>query len=638
MHIKMLNAETINKIAAGEVIVRPVSVIKELVENAMDAGATRITVAIEGGGKTQLTVTDNGCGIAYNEVPLAFCRHATSKILSIDDLNTVETLGFRGEALSSIAAVARVKITTRVAAEEVGSQTYFEDSTCVNQRVCNHEKGTIISVSDLFYNVPARQKHLNKSNTEGTLVQDLMEKLALSHPEIAVTFMKEGNRQFSTPGSGSLKDVIECLMGRAFFSGLTPLDVDNEPMTLKGYIGGLTTMKGTRDLQIFYINGRYVKNKGLSRAFEEAYEGYLMQHKHPVGVVFIHLPGHMLDVNIHPAKTEVAILNESLVHILFKQGIRQTLKGSDLSVNMGSYTKEEEPMVVSEDNGQEQSYFVEPQPLITPVEKTSEASPYTDIFTALTPEIPVDEGEIREEPPTDDELATLDWDVPCEPATFHKTKEHTPKIEMVQKPTPPKVDLIKKVDFSDVCIVGQLFNTFVLLEKGNEAILIDQHAAHEAFMFEELSRRFEAKENFPAQPLLVPQPVMVSPRAVANFTDHQNTLARFGFECDVFGDDTLLVRSVPIILGEPQDPSLVTAFLDTQVYDSERVASGEIKRIITMSCKAAVKGNHHLDDTEIKSLLSKLETLNNPFTCPHGRPIIFRVSEYELEKLFKRVV
>jgi DNA mismatch repair protein MutL len=630
MRIKMLDPHTIDQIAAGEVILRPVSVIKELVENAIDAGATRISVSVEGGGKKKMVIWDNGCGIPYNEVPLAFERHATSKLSTIGDLQQIQTLGFRGEALASVAAVARVQTTTRFETEEIGSETLFEGGKLINQRVCGHDRGTVMTVSDLFYNVPARQKHLGNAKTEAALVQDMMEKLAMSHPEIAVTYQSDGKRVFGTTGSGKLLEVLQSLLGRSFCDKLIPLDSQNEPMRLTGYIGDLSAMRGTRDLQFFFLNGRTVKNKGLSRSFEEAYTGYLMQHRHPVGVIFMELPGRFLDVNIHPAKTDIAILNQSLIDILFKQGIRETLRGSDLSIAIGDGGDEEAS--ASDDAAQpaeaaaprqkpleEQTAILPAQTRTPEVKKQPEA-------TAVRKPASVSKGSALP-------YSAIQSDVSAEAEPV--TREESAPFE---KQEPSKIPPAGQVDFSNAQIIGQLFNTFILLEQGDEAILIDQHAAHEAMMYEELRDRFERREGFPSQQLMVPQPVKVEPRVIAAYETMAEELQRDGFDCDVFGDDTLMVRSVPVILGVPQEAELIAAFLEGVTYDSEQEKDRQIQRIITMSCKAAVKGNQHLSGAEIRALLKQMTDMDNPYTCPHGRPVIFHLKKYELEKLFKRVV
>lgn len=659
MKIKMLNEATIGKIAAGEVIIRPVSVIKELVENAIDAGASRISVAIENGGKTKMSVLDNGCGIAYNEVSLAFERHATSKLLEIEDLQTIETLGFRGEALASIMAVSKVMIKTRFSEEETGSQTIFEGGRLINQRVCSHDCGTLIEVSDLFYNMPVRQKHMGKSGAEAGLIRDMVEKIALSHPEIAFTFYSDRKKQFTTIGNGQLQDAIEGIYGRGFFKNLIELNTENAPMKLTGYIGNLSAGRSVRDFQIFFINGRYVKNPALSRAFEEAYEGYMMQHKHPVGIVFMELPGKMLDVNIHPAKTEVAVLNQSLVMILFKQGIRQTLRNSDLSIKLGSDPTEK--AALPEENKQnirQLSFNVinkETDDRIT-VEKEASDSGIAEITVDR-----FDKNQILSDisKQNDSTSVILDQSDAVETGIFervsdgknHYSVDPVKNSSEIKKQLPEENGLLsekktktedktdsKKIDFSYGKIIGQIFSTYILLEMENEVWLIDQHAAHEAFMYEELRRRFELKEDFPAQTLLVPVPISVEPRVVQAFDEWKSEFLSYGFDCDVFGEDAVMVRSVPIILGEPQEASLICAFIDTRFYQAKPDKDFQIKKIISMSCKAAVKGNQTLSTDEIKILLDKLSGLNNPFTCPHGRPIIFKLREYDLQKLFKRVV
>ena len=663
MKIKMLNHETINKIAAGEVIIRPVSVIKELVENAIDADSKRITVAVEKGGKTAIRVMDDGIGIAYNEVPLAFKRHATSKILTIDDLENIGTLGFRGEALSSIAAVARVRITTRAREEEIGSETLFEGSTLVNQRVCTYDRGTEIFVTDLFYNTPARQKHLQKEKNEERQVRDVMEKLALSHPEIAFTYLSEGKEIFRTLGTGLLKDVIESLYGREFFKGLRPLDSENAPMRLTGYISDLTLTRATRDHQIFFINQRYVKNKGLSKAFEEAYAGYMMQHKHPVGIVFMELPGRMLDVNIHPAKTEIQILNESLVNILFRQGIREALKAESLVVDLAQVTPDTERTEKEANPTETPMSFFEDRDGFQTIRdfnegygETAEASQsfgMKDTKNVLikqkNPETTSEKGPeetknvlLKQDGTnkTENVLLRPSGDAKTESFGAQEGLSQTENVLIKQSEEPLKTmdPPVRKPDFDHVKIIGQLFSTYILLERGDEVLLLDQHAAHEAFLYEELRQRFERKLGFPAQSLMVPQTLEISAKEARDFEEIREDLLHYGFECDLFGETTLMVRSVPVILGEPQDVSLLQAFMESRLYEDVPDPKGQIERIITMSCKKAVKGHQKLSHEEIRTLLEGLSRLDNPYTCPHGRPIILKLREYELKKLFKRVV
>ncbi|MGN0194744.1 MAG: DNA mismatch repair endonuclease MutL [Pseudoramibacter sp.] len=618
MKIKMLAPTTIEKIAAGEVIVRPASVVKELAENAIDAGSDHIHVAIEQGGKRSIRIRDNGEGIPYNEVRLAFTRHATSKLSEIEDLNHLETLGFRGEALASIAAVSHVTIRTIAKTEELGSESIFEGGRCVNQRVMPYNRGTAIEVKDLFYNVPARQKHMMKDKTEERAIHQMMGRIALSHPEIAFKLTADGRDVFATPGDGKLQSVIECLYGRTFFNSLRKLEAKNEPMELQGYIGDLTSMRSSKDRQILFINGRTVENRGLSRAFEEAYQGYLMNHKHPVGIIFMTLPGRMLDVNVHPSKMEIGILNQSLVDILFRQEIRRTVQRMDLTVDLGKKlaepqeSRKEAPLFKKQETRSEQfKVDTKFQPeVLAPLQRKAE--PFT-VKEAVTP------LKIAAKP---QQAALL-------------------KKESIQQPlnNPAAADAGRPhLDLHHVRIVGQLFKTFILLEKEDSAILIDQHAAHEAFMFENLRKKMISEAQIPSQTLLVPQTVDVSREMVIQFENVKDQLSQKGFQCDVFGETTMLVRGVPVLLGEPQSADMLPLWIENLLTGDPALKEKQWLKIATMACKAAVKGNQELTKEEIQKLLEDLMTLKNPYTCPHGRPIILYLKKYELEKLFKRVV
>ncbi len=658
MKIKMLSRDTIEKIAAGEVIVRPESVVKELVENAIDAGSSQIEVMVEEGGKRRIRVTDNGYGIAYNEIPLAFERHATSKLSTIDDLSTIGTLGFRGEALASIAAVSRITVSTISSKEEMGSRTVLEGGKIIVRDLIPYNQGTDIDVSDLFYNVPARQKHMLKSSKEESVVHDLMERMVLSHPEIAFSYYRDGKKIIATPGKASLADVIACLYGKSFFSGMRQIDVTNDPMTITGFIGDITQTRGRRDRQIFFLNGRYVRNRELAHSFESAYEGYLMNHRHPAGILFITLPGHMIDVNMHPAKTVVGILNESLVGILFRQGIRESLRKQDLSVNLENQLAESSPKTAEE----EIQLSVDIPGIST--QRSTVSAGY------VLPDAGVRRSDIIQKVNHPDKQKRVAEDI----SAFYtgekqsRQKDGADFIHMASQtgkttPTSQSPDLPKRdkaveseqsvnplravsgseapargVDFSGCVVAGQLFKTYILLERGDEIIMIDQHAAHEAFYFETLRSKFESNEGFDAQTLMVPVPVDVSKKIIADFDALEEPLLKLGFDCDVFGDEALMVRSVPVLFGVPLEASMVVPFIESLTETDDTLRRELYYRIATMACKNAIKGNQNLSSSEIDTLLKRLEGLANPFTCPHGRPIITRLSRYALEKLFKRVV
>ncbi|MGL4606907.1 MAG: DNA mismatch repair endonuclease MutL [Eubacteriaceae bacterium] len=630
----MLNSETINKIAAGEVIIRPVSVIKELVENAMDAGATRITIELEAGGKNSMVVRDNGCGISYDEVPLAFKRHATSKLTRIEDLEKIVSLGFRGEALSSIAAVAKVQIKTSYKNEDIGSFTQFEGGELVNQRVSAYGMGTEIKVWDLFYNTPARRKHLEKDKKEEMIVRDLLEKLALSNPKIALTLIIDGKNVFSTFGTGLLIDVVSILYGEEIASRLIPVDYKNSPMTISGFIGDITTTRSHREDQIFFINGRYIKNSRLAQTFDDAYEGYMMKHKHPFGIVFLELPGNMLDVNIHPAKTDIKILNESLVLLLFKQGIRETLRNADLSVNVfSSKTKqksEAEDVAFIESSSHVQRFedkgFQEPVIENSKINEKKRGEKKEEILTFSEKPLPSPYEEKQEviEKIMIRESKTLEW-----------YGEENKKKERIPRP-----------DFTKMKIIGQLFQTYLLLEDQDEILLIDQHAAHEAFLTQELLEVFSLEKEMLSQLLLTPITVKLRPKELERVERGLPFYKKMGYQCDIFGENALIVRSVPILLGEPQNQELLIEIINEDIeaddlmeVTTKGIFSKEFKdRIISKACKAAVKGKQKLSSFEIQALLGALYETDNPYTCPHGRPIITKLKEYDLMKLFKRVV
>lgn len=700
MKIKMLNNETINKIAAGEVIIRPVSVVKELMENAIDAGADRIVIIIEAGGKNRITVRDNGCGISYDDIPLAFKRHATSKLDTIEDLENINSLGFRGEALSSVSAVSKVQIITRNDPEELGSLAIFQGGKLINQRVCAYNRGTEITVRDLFFNTPARRKHMEKDKKEEMIVRDLAQKIAISHPDIRIQVNCNDRMVLDTKGTGNVIDVVKELYGVDVANNLIPLDYENKPMKLTGFVGNLKTLRGHREDQVFFINGRFIKNNHLARALDEAYEGYSMKHQHPLGIIFIELPGRMLDVNIHPAKTEIKILNESLVCLLFKQGIRETLRSANLIVDVESertqaetfdekkiavVTQTEKPQykeIINRDiaiKNNEKDDRIEnvdnaaaldniknsvsgekhklEQPLnhLVNLAETEPDSERDHLFdetllenkkTATMIEIAkVNDDKSSFEKKQNDVFSNQTSNVLWTSETKHKDRIAEERSEFQAKTSNPQPIKKRVEDLVKMKIVGQLFNVYILLEGDNEIYLLDQHAAHEAFLTKELLDIFDREEGLPSQGLMTADSIKFHPKDLDQVETMLDDYRKLGFDCDIFGADTLLVRSVPVLLGEPQSVDLLKKMIDENIFinDDERLSksifSKKMKdKIISMACKAAIKGGQPLTQREIKKLLENLMALENPYTCPHGRPIIMRLKEYELMKLFKRVV
>ncbi|WKY46413.1 DNA mismatch repair endonuclease MutL [Eubacteriaceae bacterium ES3] len=669
----MLSAETINKIAAGEVIVRPVSVVKELVENSIDAGAKKIAVTLEAGGKQSITVRDDGCGIAYKEVPLAFKRHATSKLSRLEDLEVLTSLGFRGEALSSVSAVSKVTITSKSLDEEMGSISEFEEGRLIDQRVCAYSGGTEIRIGDLFYNTPARRKHLARDQKEELLIKDLLNKLALSHPQIDFSLISRGKTIMDTTGAGSLLQVISLLYGENLSQNLIELEYENQPMLLKGFIGNLQTTRASREDQIFFINQRFIKSRALADAFEEAYSGYLMKNTHPLGIIFLDLPSRMLDVNIHPAKTEIKILNQSLIQILFRQGIREHLKKANLVVDIAEVVKAEQeekpdfqPQVIQdsfikkkekladEDISQSATDKRSTQPtssasLTIPGEETQNSL----YAKALKDKHIIEDSIIAKKDLVLPEIKIEDKAIPqagCsnqimeERINYQKSGQVQDSSDFIgQKPV--SKNRLPRPDFLKMKLIGQLFDIYILLQSQDQVYLIDQHAAHEAFLTQEFESIFAGDHAIPSQQLLSPLTLKFRPKDKKAVVENLGLFKQMGFETEIFGEACLLVRSVPIILGETLELSFLEDFIAE--YSGTGFAAWEDKnplaepiknRLITMACKAAIKGGQALSESEIKVLLERLMELDNPFTCPHGRPIILRLKEYELMKLFKRVV
>lgn len=641
MKIKVLNQETISKIAAGEVIIRPVSVVKELLENSIDAGSNFIQVEIKNGGKSEIRIMDDGCGIAYDEVPLAFKRHATSKINYLTDLDDLSTMGFRGEALASIISVADVTITTKADEEEVGSQTVFSNGEIINRRICPFEKGTDIIVSDLFKSIPARFKFLKKDETETKLIRDIVEKLALAHPNISFTLICDDKKYFQTLGNGSLLDTASSIFGNAFASHLYEFEVDNLPMKIYGLIGDLEARRTYRDNQIFFINQRYVKSKLLMKAYEEEWEGKLMKHQYPSGIIFVDLPAKFLDVNIHPQKTEIRIFNESLIKILFKQCIREALDTLNLI-----------PEILEEDNKSDSISEDDTSKFIESYENTNFLKEIkeeviqsnflnSDIVNSTNSEIKT---------PFTSKLNTLNYefDSILELTPKEKNEETTPVIKNNEDTlvkdnfntvsVREEINVVRgKLKLEDYNLIGVIFHTFIILENEKEILIIDQHAAHEAVLYELFSKSFNEKKGFESQMLMIPDYLDLSSDELDNYLKVKDQLDVFGFQTEL-ENNQVKITGVPKILNIPQNKELLIPLIKYFNQDDNFKPDYGLKKIITASCKTAIKGGNFLNKEEIVFLLKKLFELENPYTCPHGRPVIRKQTEYELEKLFKRVI
>lgn len=628
--IAVLEKSTIDKIAAGEVVERPSSVVKELVENAIDAGASAITVEIKDGGKSYIRITDNGCGIPEDELSVAFMRHSTSKLRDASELADIHTLGFRGEALSSISAVSRVEMITKPADTLMGVRYVIEGSKEVSLDKIGAPDGTTIMVYQLFFNTPARKKFLKTDTTEASYISELMERLALSHPDISFCFISNKKEKIHTSGNGNLMDTIYQIYGRLIASNLLAVEKETDLLKVSGFIGNSNVARGNRSLENFYINGRYIKSPLLSKSVEEGYVGYLMQHQYPFCVLMITTKEASVDVNVHPTKQEVRFDDEMAIADIFKSLIFERL-----------YQREDIAEVTLDENVQ-----------AAPLRKTTEndaTDPGSESMTC-EPESKKEETiiEVAPEPFEKSRLekmrqkitAQIHADTPYERKyqEYYQEKEKEQDQSREEKVTYEQTSFLSEQARAKHRIIGQVFDTYWLIEHDNKLYIIDQHAAHEKVLFERMMKQLQDKEMTTQY---VSPPIIVSlTRAEQDILErYEEVFSELGYVISSFGGNEFAIEGVPGNLFS----------FDVKEFFMELLAScGELKgndghdmiveKVASMSCKAAVKGNNRLSYPEIEELLDELLSLENPYHCPHGRPTIIAMTKYELEKKFKRIV
>lgn len=616
-NIAILNQETIDKIAAGEVVERPCSVVKELVENAIDAGSTAITVEIKEGGISFIRITDNGCGIERDQVAVAFYRHSTSKILSAEDLLTVKSLGFRGEALSSISAVARVELITKTYDELTGTRYVIEGSKELSNEEIGAPDGTTFIVKDLFYNVPARRKFLKTAQTEGSYISDMVEKLALSHPDISFKFINNNQTKLHTSGNGNRKDIIYHIFGREISSSLLEVKHECEYFKVEGFIGKPVITRGNRNYENYFINGRYVKSNILSRAIEEAYKSFLMQHQYPFTVLYFTFFSE-LDVNVHPTKMELRFDNNNEIYVELCDTIYAILSRKEMIPEVPVDSTPAPKKIVHE--------YKEPIPepfekrRINEVRAAESRSVYGQSVTS----------------------AVKDYSA-IEPAA--KTPETSTAYEPAQAVTGTQQTLgdYDKVFLTESAkkqfsIIGQLFKTYWLIEFEDKLYIIDQHAAHEKVLYEKTMARL-ANKDFTSQRISPPIVMTLDARECEMLEKYRPQIEQFGYEVEHFGGKEYMISAIPDNLFNIDMKDLFIEMLDDFSNATGRQTPDIItEKVASMSCKAAVKGNDKLTLPEINKLIDELLSLDNPYNCPHGRPTIISMSKYEIEKKFKRIV
>lgn len=619
--ISVLDEATIDKIAAGEVVERPASIVKELVENAIDAGASSITVEIKDGGISLIRITDNGTGIAREQVKTAFLRHATSKITSAEDLSGVASLGFRGEALSSIAAVARVELITKTKDSLTGTRFLLEGGKEIAFEEVGAPDGTTFIVRDIFFNTPVRRKFLKTAATEGSYIVELMEHMALSSPDIAFKFVVGSQVKFYTSGNGKLKEVIYRIFGKDTAEGILPFSFSKEGVSVDGFLGNPSMVRANRNYEIYYINGRFIKSTLLSKAIEDGYREYLMQHKFPFCVLHITVEDKaQVDVNVHPTKMEVRFTDGPFLYNLLADEIASRLAGKEMIPEATLPAPKE--VVISREEIPTQDVVVREM-----VSSSVKETP----TPVIRPEIKAETVPVVYEKPAK---------VP-EPFEVKRTQEffveeaakYTAVQETLFDHSEPLLSQKKKADYR---FIGQVFDTYWMIQYEDKLMIVDQHAAHEKVKYERLMKNYRQK-SIASQNLLPPLVVTLNGREENIYKESASYFEAMGFEIEPFGGNEYTIRAVPVDLYGCDEKEMFLEVLDQLSQTGMR---GDVhvieERIATMSCKAAVKGNNRLSEAEARVLIDELLTLDNPYNCPHGRPTVITLSKYEMEKKFKR--
>ena len=668
--IAVLDQNTIDKIAAGEVVERPSSVVKELVENAIDAGATAVTVEITDGGKKLIRITDNGSGMEEEQIPLAFLRHATSKIEKVEDLEHIASLGFRGEALSSIAAVSQVELITKTPSAISGNRYVIEGGMEHSLEELGAPEGTTFLVRNLFYNTPARSKFLKSDSTEANYIHTLMEQLALSHPEISFKYIQNKQVKLHTSGNYSVRDVIYSVYGRDIAKALLEVEWENSFMKITGFVGKPEIARGNRSFENYYINGRYVKNNIITKAIENAYKGFLMQHKFPFVSLRMEMEGNDLDVNVHPAKREVRFAREQEVYDAVYDTVHTALTRREMipKVTLGTdepVKKEAKETVKSaavpepfEQKRREQIYkagaarsLVRESPVFTPLEETffegtlkknQELDEAKSRQAAVPPSKP--EKKPEKEP---EEKPGIKPEINTEIRSEIKPEEKQPELRQpepeLSEPKPKQLELFEEKLLSPqsrsrIRMIGQVFDTYWLAQFEDKFYIIDQHAAHEKIYYERLVRKFR-EHSIDSQYLTPPLIVSLNMQEEEVLNANRDYFEKFGFEIEHFGGREYCISAVPSNLYGLTEEELFLEMLDQLESDhSKDTLDMFASRLATMACKAAVKGNNRLSMEEAEKLLDELMTLENPYHCPHGRPTIISMTKTEMEKKFKRIV
>lgn len=583
--IHVLDETTINKIAAGEVIERPASIVKELVENSIDAGAEAISIEIQEGGKSFINISDNGCGILKEDAEQVFFRHATSKIKDSGDIQEISTLGFRGEAMASIAAVSEVELLTKAEEDTAGSHILIKGGKLMQNISVGYPTGTSVTVRNLFFNTPARLKFLKSDISEQGAIVGIVEKLAMTNTGISMKLTVNNKVVLHTPGNGDLLSVILCIYGKNISGAMLPLEYSNDIISIEGYVGKPEIARGNSTYMTFSVNKRYIKSRMMSEAVKQAYKTLLMNNRYPFSIININIKSEMTDVNVHPTKQEVKFSDERAIFNTLYLAVKNCLNNNKLI-----FENIEDSM-----DPQRASIF----------ESSNSYKPKKVSFDQLSFE------KEASTPHIDNYKRQYDY-------------ERNPEVHQKQ--------------YNDeIIIIGQLFGTYILGQKDDDFYLIDQHAAHERIMFEHIKEKYHEK-NISVQELMMPIVIELSPAEKVLYSENNLIFQNLGFGIEWFGENTLAIRSVPILMGEPCTGEFFSNILDSLKESTPNASSPLEKIIISMACKNSIKAGDTISPEEITMLLKRLMKTSQPYTCPHGRPTIITMNKYELDKKFKRIV
>ena len=651
--IHLLDAATSNAIAAGEVIERPMSIVKELMENSIDAGATQITIEIQDGGITLIRVRDNGCGMDEEDTKNAFICHATSKITTLDELFSLHSMGFRGEALASIAAASRVTLSTKEPLAEKGTCVRYEAGKFISCDPIGMPSGTTVEVRDLFYNLPARFKFLKKDQTEANYIQVLIERFILCHTDVSFKFIKNGKTVLQSPGNCDASSALYSVYGKDIVSACRPIEYNVDGITVKGFAGLPRISRASRSEQIFFVNQRLIRSKTITSAVDSAYTNMLMKGKYAFVILDIYMPSQDLDVNVHPQKAEVRFSNESAIYRAVYHALSSTLATESMSIDYSFPSSGKEPVPTQEGSAPVKAAPAEATPINKVAAPLPAPAPVPAPIPAPTPVVKAPE---MKKPDSSIEVpfSTIPFDEPSpaiayenketlsEPApTYEVTPEVAKSPELTQPQIPETIIQTREESLHELMaarVIGTFCDTYILMESTDRTLLmVDQHAAHEKVLYEKLVAQ-EAEKKIVSQPLLSPAIVSMSRSDISFIEEHSDELENLGFEISSLGDSEMAIRTVPAQIDPNSVSSAFIEMVDEWMHQSKTRKDALILSLATCACKAAVKGHDKLHDIEIKGLLEDLSKLKDPYHCPHGRPILIRISEKEIEKQFKRIV